>query len=128
MLGEQLDSDVKSFIRNVRLAGGVVNTTIVTAAARGIVEAHNRALLAINGGSIELTREYARSLMKRLNLVNRKGTKTARELPADFLELKAEFLNKITKCVTENDIPEQLVFNFDQTGLKMIPVSQWILE
>ena len=54
-------SDVKKYIQNVRLACGVVINTIVVAAARGIVEAHNRVLLSQNGGSINLTREYARS-------------------------------------------------------------------
>ncbi|OWF47839.1 hypothetical protein KP79_PYT26149 [Mizuhopecten yessoensis] len=54
-LGEHLDNSVKSFIRKLRQAGGVVNTTIVTAAARGIVEAHNRASLPENGGSLDIT-------------------------------------------------------------------------
>ena len=78
----------------MRLAGGVVNSTIVVAAARGIVEAHNRALLSENGESINLTREYARTLMNRMNLVKRIGTKTARKLPSDFEALKTDNLEK----------------------------------
>ena len=128
LLGQELDSEVKKFIQNVRQAGGVVNSTIVVAATRGIVEAHNRALLSENGWSINLTREYARSLMNRMNLVKRKGTKTARKLPSDFEALKTDYLEKITTCVHEYDVPEELVINFDQTGLKIVPVSEWTLE
>ncbi|CAG2194694.1 unnamed protein product [Mytilus edulis] len=36
MLGDKLDDRVKMFVKNLRAAGGVVNTTIVVAAARGI--------------------------------------------------------------------------------------------
>lgn len=128
MLGDKLDDRVKMFVKNLRAAGGVVNTTIVVAAARGIVRAENRALLVENGGHLDVSRDYARSLMRRMNLVKRKGTKTARKLPVDFENLKAEYLKKITKCVEEYNIPHELVINFDQTGLKMVPTSEWTLE
>ena len=59
------------FVKNVRASGGVVNTTIVIAAARGIVEAENRALLVENGGHLDVSRDYARSLTRRMNLVKR---------------------------------------------------------
>ena len=128
MLGEELDENVKKFLKNLRLSGGVINTTIVIAAAHGIVEAENRALLAGNGGHLDIGRDYARSLMRRMNLVKRKGTKTARKLPDDFQDLKQAFLDKIVKCVNDYNIPHELIINFDQTGLKMVPTSEWTLE
>lgn len=128
MLGEEIDDEVKQFIKNVRTSGGVVNTIIVVAAVQGIVGAENRALLKENGGHMDINRDYARSLMRRMNLVKRKGTKTARKLPDDFEKIKGDFLDKISKCVKENNIPHELIRNFDQTGLTMVPTSQWTLE
>ena len=69
MLGENLDDKVKMFVKNLCASEGVVNTTIVFAAARGIVEAENRALLVENGGHLDISRDYAISLMRRMNLV-----------------------------------------------------------
>lgn len=128
MLGEKIDDEVKQFIKNFRTSGGVVNTTIVVAAAQGIVGAENRALLKENGGHMDINRDYARSLMRRMNLVKRKGTKTARKLPDDFEKIKGDFLDNISKCVRENNIPHELIITFDQTGLKMVPTSEWHLR
>lgn len=70
MLGEKIDDE--EFIKNFRTSGGVVNTTIVVAAAQGIVGAENRALLKENGGHMDIHREYASSLTRKMNLVKRK--------------------------------------------------------
>ena len=63
-----------------------------------------------------------------MNLVKRRGTQTARKLPEDFEKLKSEYLDKIAKCVKEYNIPHELIINFDQTGLKMVPTSEWTLQ
>ena len=40
-------------------------------------------------------------------------------------ELKLEFLHNI---VTLEEIPADLIFNWDQTGLDLVPTSNWTLE
>ena len=50
MLGEQLEKEVQSFIKATRDSGGVVNTQIVMATARGVITSHDVNLLAENGG------------------------------------------------------------------------------
>ena len=62
------------FIKSVRDSGRVVNSAIVRAAAKGIVLSHDRSLLFENGGHIELTKSWAKFLLKRMNMVKRKGT------------------------------------------------------
>ena len=62
------------FIKSVRDSGGVVNSAIVRAAAKEIVLSHDRSLLFENGGHIELTKSWAKSLLKRMNMVKSKGT------------------------------------------------------
>jgi hypothetical protein len=65
---------VQTFVNNIRTSGGVINTAIVMASARGIVLAKDRPLLFENGGHIELTKSWAVSLLKRMGMVKRKGT------------------------------------------------------
>ena len=57
-----------------------------------------------------------------------KATKAARKLPADFLEIKLSFLQRIKDEVEKNSIPQDLIANWDQTGSKLVPVSEWTME
>ncbi|KAJ8304387.1 hypothetical protein KUTeg_017970 [Tegillarca granosa] len=56
-----------------------------------------------------------------------KAPKTIRKVPADYENLKSEFLRKIIDFVDEYEIPEshKLIVNFDHTSLEMIPISEW---
>ena len=127
LLGD-LDKDVAAHIRSIREAGGIVNQAIVIATARGLVKHKNPTLLSEAGGSIHITKTWAVSFLKRLGYVKRKGTKAARKLPVDFEHQKSEFHRIINETVTKYQVPPQLIFNFDQTGLKIVPVSNWTLE
>lgn len=123
-----LDDRVKKYIRTLRLAGGIVNRTVTMAAAKGIVKNANPSLLVENGGHVAITERWARSLLERMNFVRRKGTKAARHLPPDFNSIKQEFLERVAMTIVEHKIPRELVINFDQTGSKFVPVSEWTLE
>ena len=122
-----LDAHVQDYIRKLRLAGGIINRAIVIAAATGIVEHHNSAMLREHGGPIELGKKWADSILSRINLVKRKGTKVARKVPTDFVEIKLAFLKRITDFVREHKIPPELILNWDQTGAKFVPTSEWTL-
>ena len=43
-------------------------------------------------------------------------------------ELKEAFLLEIKNIVVVDDIPEDLIINFDQTGLNYVPVTSWTME
>ena len=61
MLGEQLDKEVKSFIKATQDSGGVVfNTQIAMATARGVVTSHYANLLAENSEYINITKDRAK--------------------------------------------------------------------
>ncbi len=128
LLGDDLDQQLQTYLRQLRVSGGIVNRPIVIGAAKGLVMKRNRAFLVDFGGEISLTKSWADSLLKRMNFVRRKGTKAARTLPADFPEIRKAFLQRVKDLVGENDIPPELVINWDQTGLKIIPASEWTLE
>ena len=59
-LGADLDGQVQAYLR---MLGGVVNTAIVIAAARGIILKVDRASLAEFWGHISLTKSWANSLL-----------------------------------------------------------------
>lgn len=55
-------------------------------------------------------------------------TYTSHKLPDDFEPIKSQYLENIKKTVEDHSIPLSVVINFDQTGTKMVPVSNWTLE
>ena len=41
---------------------------------------------------------------------------------------KAAYLHKISKAVADGKIPPYLIINWDQTGVKVVPSSEWTQE
>ena len=58
-------------------------------------------------------------------LVKRKGTTTVKVLASNFEKLKKQFLSHVCSTVVMEDIPKELIINWDQTGLKYVQVSNW---
>jgi predicted metallopeptidase len=54
-----LTEKVQTLINELRNKGGNVNSRIVRALGKGVVKAKDRTLLVENGGSIEITRDWA---------------------------------------------------------------------
>lgn len=59
--------------------------------------------------------------------MKRKGTKAARKIPNDFEFIRMEFLAEV-KTVSDYDIPPELICNFDQTNVNIVPVGDYTLE
>ena len=129
LLGEDLDMKVQIYLRKVRKDGGAVSARIAMAAARGILFKRNPSLLVQNGGPVDLNKFWAHSLMKRMNFVQRKATTSkSKSSLVDFEEKKAEFLDPVAEAVDMEEIPAELVLNWDQTGIKLVPSSVWTME
>ena len=45
-----------------------------------------------------------------------------------FDEVKKLFLQDIRNVIMMDEVPAELVINWDQTGLNYVPVSQWTME
>ena len=127
VLMEDLEQKVIDYIKSLRLAGGVVNMAIALNIGRGLVIDKDKFLLRENGGNIDLTRDWARSLLRRLNFTKRKSTKGVKTIASDFENIKSEYLQRIDTAVSENHIPSNLIINWDQTGLNMVPASKWTM-
>ena len=128
LLGPDLDSAVKEYVESTRKVGGVVNTTLVMAGAEGIVAARDRSLLVANGGHIEITKAWAASLLQRMGYVKRKGSNAGKVSQPHLEELREIFLADIQAEVLMNDIPPDLIFNWDQTGLHLVSTSEWTMN
>ena len=127
LLGEDLDKKVQNYLFSLRDVGGVINTAIVRAAAAGMVKRKDPRLLASNGGHISLSKDWARYMLQRIGFVKRKGTTKAKSQVDNFDELKYQFLFDIKVIVAIEEVPPCLVINWDQTGIKYVPVSNWTM-
>ena len=128
LLGEELDKCVQKYIKHLREIGGVVNTAIVIGAANGIISAWNCALLLENGGHISITKGWAKSILNRMNYVKRKGSNVGKVSVSCFHELQDVFLRDLQAEVVMNDIPKDLILNWDQTAIQLVPTGDWTMN
>ncbi|KAH3834639.1 hypothetical protein DPMN_107971 [Dreissena polymorpha] len=63
-----------------------------------------------------------------MGFVKRKGTKATKFLPTDFQSIQEGFLAKVNKVVNEENVPDSLFINWDQTGCHMVPGGEWTME
>ena len=69
LLGDELDQQVRAYLLNLRESATVVNTAIAIGCAQGLVKHYDSNLLECNGGSIVLTKSWAKSLLQRMGFV-----------------------------------------------------------
>ena len=87
-------------------------------------------LLADNekGAEIELSKDWAKYLLKRMGFVKRKACSKAKVDVEQFKEVKEDFLLDVKNIVAMDEIPAELVINFDQTALNYVSVTPWTME
>lgn len=129
LLGGDLDAKVQLYLKNVRAGGGVVSARIAMAAARGILLSYDKFMLAEYGGHVQLNRNWAYSLLKRMNFVKRKATTAkSKYTGTDFKEVKKAFLNEVVTTTTMEEIRPELILNWDQTGIHIVPSTSWTMD
>ena len=128
LLGEELDRQVRDYLQVLRKNGATVNTAIVIACGDEIVRSKDANLLAINGGSITLSKDWAKYILKHMGWVKRRASSKAKVLVENFEEVKENFLLDVKNVVCMDEIPGELIVNWDQTGVNYIPVSSWTMQ
>ena len=130
LLGPELDKAVQTYVEATRPVGGVMNTAtcIFMAAAVGIVVSKDITKLSSHGGHIHITKPWAKFLLKRMAYVKNKCLNAGKNLVTRFTELHEAFLADIKAEVLMNDIPEQLVINWDQTALPLVSTGEWTIH
>ena len=106
-LSEELSRELMSYIRAIRESGGIINTAIVIAAATGMLQKRDPMSLECNGGH--------------------KATTKSKITVQRFEELKQQYLLEFKAVVEMEEIPHDLIINWDQTGINYVPVSQWTM-
>lgn len=84
-------------------------------------------MLEENGGPIAISKFWAQKQLQRLGWGRRKETTGKRQVPTEFASLKEEHLERIKTAVLTYAIPNELVFNWDQTGLAIRPATEWTM-
>ena len=127
LLACDLDRQVRAYLSALRSNGAVVNTAIAIACAEGIIKNFDSNLLECNGGHIRLTKSWAKCLMLRMGFVKRRASTKAKVSVADFEQFKTQFIFDIRAVIEMEEIPGELVINWDQTGIHYVPVSSWTM-
>ena len=47
---------------------------------------------------------------------------------ANFSELKQSFLSNLRDIVIMDEVPLELILNWDQTGIKIVPIDTWTMD
>lgn len=121
LLCDSISKELKEYIIALRDNGGVVNTAVLIAAATGILQERNPQSLACNGGHIILQKSWAKYFLGKMQFVKRKAMTKAKVTVNHFEEVKQGYLMDIKAVVTMEDVPVDLVINWDQTGLNYVP-------
>jgi len=127
LIGWQYDKEVQEYLVALPEVGAAVNTLVAISAGTAVIKRRNPAMLASAGGSIVLTKDWARYLLQQMGYVKRKATTKAKTTVEDFDAVKSDFLFNIKVVVALEEIPPELIINFDQTGLKYVPVGDWTM-
>ena len=130
LLGEELDSQVQSYVLDLHCNGAVINSSITIAVAQAIVTNYDSNLLSENGGHIILTKSWAKYLLRRqrLGFVKRQCSTKAKVSASNFAWLQEQFGYDARVLIDMMEIPGSLVINWDQTGIQYVPVWQWTME
>lgn len=88
LIGEELDKQVRDYLYVLRKNGTLVNTAIVIACGKGIVKSKDANLLAANDGTITLSKDWAKYVLKRMGWVKRRSSTTAKVMVQNFDEIK----------------------------------------
>ena len=87
-MSDELTTEVKSILHNLRVSGGAVTRKTVIAIGNGVLKARCPEMLEKNGGSMTLTTKWARGVLKSLDWVKRRYTTAKTEMkPALYEEL-----------------------------------------
>ena len=119
LLPEEIDQKVMIMIKKMRESGSVINYSIITAVATGIIIANDRTLLKENSGAITLGIKWCESISKWLGYVERKAA-TAEPLivPGLIKEIGLTFYNDINEIVQAHAIPAEMIVNISKYTLE----------
>ena len=91
LTGEDLARKINDYLQVLRKNGASVNTAVVIACGDGIVRSKDANLLPINGGSITLSKDWVKYILKDMGQVKRHANSKAKVMAKNFEEVKKDF-------------------------------------
>ena len=128
MLGDTLDEKIQAYLRAIHKNAVSVGMAIVTVATWGIVIKEDRRLLAEYRAPVILKKTWAQSLLQWMGFVKRRETTKSNVAVAGLEACKDIFLSDIVAIVVLEEIPPDLIINWDYPGPNLIPSSFWTME
>ena len=129
LFSDNLMARVKIVMTETRAAGTAISRRIIMTIGNGVVKSNNPILLKENGGSLQLTEDWAKGVLKSMNWGKRKGTtgkiKSSRQF---LLEEKLTFQKKISDAIFYHDIPKELIVNLDQKPLSYVSPGKYTFD
>ena len=121
LLGE-LDAMVQSYIKAVSSRGALVSLAI--AAGKALIHKYPNVVGNIN----IVSSSWTKSLFESMGYVRRMKTSSKIKIP-DGARRETEFLvhHEIVIMIEKHNIPVSMIINIDQTPLKYVPTSNFIL-
>ena len=119
---------MENLVASLQSRGSPVSSHVVVDLARGVLLKYNRTSLKEFGGSIVLTKGWAKQFLRRLRYTKHRGSTKAKILPGNFEEIRDSFLVEVMSVVAMEEIPPELVINWDHTAFKLVPSSNWTME
>ena len=118
------DHEVISRLKKLRDNGTAITWHTAVAVAKSIVEIKD----PDNQHRYAVAEPWARSLFKRMKFTQRAVTTGKLTMPECLIsEVKLSFTGEISKLVTENKIPHEMIINFDQTPIQYVPSSRYTM-
>ena len=118
LLGTKLDLLLQERIIPMRERGTSIGSGTVIGIGRGILLKHEKSRLHKFGGPITLSKDWAIGVLRRMQFTNRRANSKSKVLPSNFDDIEEHFLLDIRSVVVMEDIPKQLLINWDQTTMK----------
>ena len=120
--------NLQELIGELRTQGTPICSFIIVAVTRRILLMHKKTILEEFGGSVTINCQWAKQVLKQMGFSKKRANSKTKILSIDFDCIKKQYLLDIEAVTSLEEIPAQLVLNWDQTALKIAPSSNWIME
>ena len=118
MVSDELVTEIKVILHNLRASGGVITQKTVIATGNEVLISRYPEKLTKNSGSVILTTKWARGILKSLDWIKRRVATAKRKMnPALYDKFPFTWKKKIADATFEHSIHNEMILNFDQTLL-----------
>ena len=128
LLGHKLDLKLQERIVAMRERGTPIGSSTVIGIGMGFLMRHEKPDKESDEPELTLSKDWAVGVLRRMNFTKRRANSKSKVLPANFSAIKEQFLLDIRGLVVMEDISKDLVINWDQTSMKIVPSSSWTME